>query len=36
MPGVLHALTTRPRGLDEADALMERALEIIRYLKPRL
>ena len=29
------ALTTRPRNLDLADQLAEKALEIIRYLKPR-
>ena len=30
------ALTTRPRKLEEADALVEKTLEVIDYLQPRL
>ena len=29
------ALTTRPRDLQKADAVVERTLEVIQFLKPR-
>ncbi len=31
-----RVLTMRPRQLDDADALVRRALEIIEYLQPRM